>query len=81
VRIGIARSQALVGDFGTRYRAAYTAVGNCINFAARLEALAKEIRESILISHEASQKIQRHSLTPLPPVQVKGFGEVVVYRP
>jgi adenylate cyclase len=81
VRIGIARSQALVGDFGTRYRAAYTAVGNCINFAARLESLAKEIRESILISHEASQQVQRHSLSPLPPVQVKGFGEVVVYRP
>jgi adenylate cyclase len=81
VRIGIARSQALVGDFGTRYRAAYTAVGNCINFAARLEALAKELGESILISHEASQAVQRHSLTPLPPVQVKGFGEVMVYRP
>ena len=81
VRIGIARSQALVGDFGTRYRAAYTAVGNCINLAARLESLAKELHESILISNEASQQIQRHTLTQLPSVQVKGFGEVVIYKP
>ena len=81
VRIGIARSQALVGDFGTRYRAAYTAVGNCINLAARLESLAKELHESILISNEASQQIQRHTLTQLPSVHVKGFGEVVIYKP
>ena len=81
VRIGIARSQALVGDFGTRYRAAYTAVGNCINLPARLESLAKELHESILISNEASQQIQRHTLTQLPSVHVKGFGEVVIYKP
>ena len=81
VRIGIARSQALVGDVGTRYRAAYTAVGNCINLASRLEVLAKELNESILVSKEASAMSQRHTLTPLATVSVKGFGDLTVFKP
>jgi adenylate cyclase len=81
VRIGIARSQALVGDFGTRYRAAYTAVGNCINLAARLEALAKDLKETVLVSKDAAQAMSRHSLTLLEPVAVKGFGSLTIYKP
>ena len=81
VRIGIARSQALVGDVGTRYRAAYTAVGNCINLASRLEVLAKELNESILVSKEVSTMSQRHALTALATVSVKGFGELAVFKP
>jgi adenylate cyclase len=81
VRIGIARSQALVGDFGTRYRAAYTAVGNCINLAARLEALAKDLKETVLVSKDAAQAMSRHSLTVLEPVAIKGFGSLTIYKP
>lgn len=81
VRIGIARSQALVGDFGTRYRAAYTAVGNCINLAARLEALAKELRQKVLVSEDAAKAVSRYSLAALEPVAVKGYGTMTIYRP
>lgn len=81
VRIGIARSQALVGDFGTRYRAAYTAVGNCINLAARLESLAKERKATVLVSEEAAQAMRRHALVPLAPFTIKGFGRVTIYEP
>lgn len=38
VRIGIESGEALVGDLGTQFRSTYTAVGDCINFASRLEA-------------------------------------------
>ncbi len=80
VRIGIARSQALVGDFGTRYRAAYTAVGDCISLASRLEALAKDLKETLLVSQEAAKAVKKHTLTPLEPLSVKGFGRLTIYK-
>ncbi|MFZ9812399.1 MAG: CHASE2 domain-containing protein [Burkholderiaceae bacterium] len=82
VRIGLAQGPALVGDFGTPYRAAYTAVGNCINLAARLEALAKEKGTAILMDQAVAQAAKGAGLVAtqfLGNEAIRGFGAIALY--
>lgn len=60
VRIGIESGQALVGDLGTPFRSTYTAVGDCINFASRLEAAARDLPTRLVIGAAANRKLQNH---------------------
>lgn len=59
VRIGIESGPALVGDLGTSFRSTYTAVGDCINFASRLEAAARGFTIPLLIGPTANSGIRR----------------------
>jgi len=60
VRIGIESGMALVGDLGTPFRSTYTAVGDCINFASRLESAARDLPYSLIIGATANSWLQRH---------------------
>lgn len=80
IRIGVACGEALVGDMGTDQRAHYTAVGACINLAARLEALGKEIGEASLVSQEVAQSLDAEDTESLGLHSIKGFGSTPVYR-
>jgi class 3 adenylate cyclase len=56
VRIGINSGVALVGNIGSAERLSYTAIGDVVNVASRLEALGKELDAEILMS-EATWKL------------------------
>lgn len=57
VRIGIETGNALVGDLGTSLRSTYTAVGNCINRASKIQAAARHKPHDILVGQDAAQAI------------------------
>lgn len=57
VRIGIESGHALVGDLGTRLRSTYTAVGNCINRASKIQAAARDQPYDILVGETAAADI------------------------
>lgn len=80
LRIGIASGVALVGDFGTPFRATYTAVGNCINLAARLEAKAKELGVSVLISQSVAEQYSLgDDLDYVSSQEIRGIGTTGLY--
>ncbi len=72
VRIGIESGQALVGDLGTPFRSTYTAVGDCINFASRLEATARSLPTQLVIGPAANAKLQNHSTYSLGVIAIRG---------
>lgn len=72
VRIGIESGQALVGDLGTTFRSTYTAVGDCINFASRLEAAAKDYPNSLLIGPVANGRLCQHRTVSLGSLSLRG---------
>lgn len=53
VRIGIEAGIALVGDLGTPFRRTYTAVGDCINSASKIQSTARHYNHDILVGPKA----------------------------
>lgn len=72
VRIGIESGRALVGDLGTAFRSTYTAVGDCINFASRLESAARDLPTHLVIGAEANGRLRRHSTRSLGMISLRG---------
>lgn len=72
VRIGIESGSALVGDLGTPFRSTYTAVGDCINFASRLEAAAQDLPTQLVIGSAANSQLARHRTNSLGHITLRG---------
>jgi class 3 adenylate cyclase len=56
VRIGINTGVALIGNVGSTERLSYTAIGDVVNVASRLEALGKEYDVEIVISEATAER-------------------------
>jgi adenylate cyclase len=57
-RFGIHVGEAVVGNLGSTERMNYTALGNTVNLAARLEGLNKQFGTSILVSESVYLRVQ-----------------------
>ncbi|MES2298110.1 MAG: adenylate/guanylate cyclase domain-containing protein [Pseudomonadota bacterium] len=60
VRIGIESGLAMAGDFGTSFRSIYTAVGDSVNTASRLEQAARDFSHCVIIGAGTVARAQRH---------------------
>lgn len=76
VRIGMESGEALVGDLGSSTRSVYTAVGTCINLASRLQEIAREMGEVLVVGPRARDGIAG-DLQPLGPRTVRGLTEPI----
>ena len=72
VRIGIESGLAMVGDLGTPFRSAYTAVGDSVNLASRLQELARELPHDILVGSHAAKLSRSRQLLPLGKTHLRG---------
>ena len=81
VRIGIASGSALVGDLGTRFRISYTAVGDCINLASRLQQLSRQLDVDIAIAASSAALCGAGRFRSLGLVSVRGLPDQEVFTP
>jgi adenylate cyclase len=77
VRIGIESGRALVGDLGTAFRSTYTAVGDCINFASRLESAARDLPTRLVIGVAAKNRLEQHTTVPLGHISLRGTATTI----
>jgi adenylate cyclase len=74
-RIGVETGDTIVGDVGIRTKLDYTAYGEAINAAARLEGANKQLGTAICIGPETASRCPPHLLHPSGTIQLRGFAE------
>ena len=78
VRIGIESGIAMAGDFGTNFRSIYTAVGDSVNVASRLESMARDFPHDVIIGDGTAGLCRRHQLQLLGEVVLRGKEKATV---
>ncbi len=81
-RIGIETGVAIIGDVGIRAKLDYTAHGDAVNVAARLEDANKELGSSICIGPVAASRCDQSLLRPLGKIIIRGRDHAIaVFEP
>lgn len=81
-RVGLHYGEAIVGNFGGEERIQYTALGDAMNTAARLESANKQTKTVMLASHEAIETVTTAKFRCLGRVTLSGRATPVkIYEP
>ena len=81
-RVGMHYGEAIVGNFGGEGRIQYTALGDAMNTAARLESANKQTGTSVLISGAVVERCGLDIFRPLGRVVLSGRASALdIYEP
>jgi len=79
VRVGLATGEVMVGNMGHEGRLSYTAIGDAVNLASRLESLNKYYGTRILVAGATLKRAgNKMHFRPIDRVAVKGKDEGIL---
>jgi adenylate cyclase len=82
IGVGISSGEMNVGNMGSKFRAAYTVLGDTVNLGSRLEGLTKTYGVNIIVSENTARLAPGLPYRELDRVRVKGKQEpVAIFEP